>query len=71
MDAAILQTVNIQLPSSDMKFLKELVKKMGWTAKKVKSAKKISELDKAIEDVKNGNVMEFDTVKDMMDYLNS
>ena len=71
MDAAILQTVNIQLPSSDMKFLKELGKKMGGTAKKVKSAKKISEWYKAIEDVKNGNVMEFDSVKDMMDYLNS
>ena len=68
MDAAI-QTINLQLPSSDMPFFKELAKRMGWIANKVKSNSKMSELDKAILDVKNGNVKNFDTLEDMMAYL--
>ena len=68
MDAAI-QTVNLQLPSSDMQFLKALAKRMGWIANKVKSNSKMSELDKAIMDVKKGNVKNFDTLEDMMAYL--
>ena len=68
MDAAI-QTINLQLPSSDMHFLKELAKRMGWIASKVKSDSKMSELDKALMDVKNGNVKNFDTLEDMMAYL--
>ena len=71
MDASIIQTVNLQLPNSDMKLLRELAKKMGWTAKKVKTEKKTSEIDKAISDVDSGNVKEFDSVKDMMNYLNA
>ena len=41
---ATLQTIILQLPSSDMQFLKELAKRMGWGASKVKSSSKISEL---------------------------
>ena len=66
---ATLQTINLQLPSSDMHFLKELAKRMGWVANKVKSNSKMPELDKAILDVKEGNVMNFDTLEDMMNYL--
>ena len=69
MDVTLMQTVNVQLPGSDLKLLKELAKKMGWIAKKVKTDAKLSELDKAILDVKKGNVKTFETVKDMMDYL--
>lgn len=69
MDVSLMQTVNVQLPGSDLKLLKELAKKMGWIAKKVKADVKLSELDKAILDVKKGNVKTFETVKDMMDYL--
>lgn len=36
---------------------------------KVKSSSKISELDKAILEVKEGNVKNFDTLEDMMNYL--
>ena len=68
MDAK-LQTINLQLPSSDMQFLKELAKRMGWIAYKVKSNSKMSELDKAILDVKGGNVKNFDTLESMMNYL--
>ena len=42
---------------------------MGWIASKVKSSSKMSELDKAICDVKEGNVKNFDTLEDMMNYL--
>ena len=42
---------------------------MGWIASKVKSSSKMSELDKAIRDVKEGNVKNFDTLEDMMNYL--
>ena len=68
MDAK-LQTINLQLPSYDMQFLKELAKRMGWIAYKVKSNSKMSELDKAIIDVKEGNVKNFDTLESMMNYL--
>ena len=71
MDSALIQTVSLQLPNSDMKLLKELAKKMGWTARKIKEEKKLTEIDKAISDVENGNVKEFSSVKDMMDYLNA
>ena len=46
-----LQTIYLQLPSSDMQFLKELAERMGWIASKVNSSSKMSELDKAILDV--------------------
>ena len=66
---ATFQTVNLEIPSSDMQFLQELAKRMGWIACKVKSNSKMSELDKAILDVKEGNVKNFDTMEDMMNYL--
>lgn len=61
----------MQLPSSDMQFLKELAERKGWVASKVKSSSKMSELDKAILDVKEGNVNNFDTMEDMMNYLDA
>lgn len=68
MDVAV-QMVNLQLPVSDMRFLKDLAKRMGWVAKKVKSSSKMSELDKAVLDIEKGNVKNFDTLEDMMNYL--
>lgn len=52
-----------------MQFLKELAERKGWVASKVKSSSKMLELDKAILDVKEGNVNNFDTMEDMMNYL--
>ncbi|WOF96761.1 hypothetical protein RJT12_15220 [Segatella copri] len=46
-----------------------MAKRMGWVASKVKSNSKMSELDKAILEVKEGNVKNFDTLEDMMNYL--
>ena len=33
---ATMQTLNVTIPSSDMKFFKEFIKKMGWTIEKSK-----------------------------------
>lgn len=69
MDTA-LQMFNVQMPLSDIRLFKELSDKMGWIAKEVKSNSKMNELDKAILDVKKGKVKTFDSVEDMMAYLN-
>ena len=67
MDVTI-QSVNLQLPSSDIQFLKELAN-MGWKANTVNSETSKTELDQAILDVKKGNVKNFDTLEEMMNYL--
>lgn len=36
---ATMQNINVTLPISDMKFFKELVKKMGWSIEKSKKTK--------------------------------
>ncbi len=70
MDVTI-QSVNLQLPSSDIQFLKELANRMGWKANTVNSETSKTELDKAILDVKKGNVKNFDTLEEMMNYLDA
>ncbi len=71
MDVTI-QSVNLQLPSSDIQLLKELANRMGWKTNTVNSeTSKTEELDKAILDVKKGNVKNFDTLEEMMNYLDA
>ena len=70
MDVTI-QSVNLQLPSSDIQFLKELANRMGWKTNTVNSEISKTELDKAILDVKKGNVKNFDTLEEMMNYLDA
>ena len=70
MDVTI-QSVNLQLPSSDIQFLKELANWMGWKTSTVNSETSKTELDKAILDVKKGNVKNFDTLEEMMNYLDA
>ena len=36
---ATMQNINVILPTADMKFFKELVKKMGWSIEKTKKQK--------------------------------
>ena len=67
----IIQSVNLQLPSSDIQFLKELANRMGWKTNTVNSEISKTELDKAILDVKKGNVKNFDTLEEMMNYLDA
>ena len=61
----------VLLPSSDIQFLKELANRMGWKANTVNSETSKTELDKAILDVKKGNVKNFDTLEEMMNYLDA
>lgn len=51
----------MQVPNSDLKFLKEFVRKMGWTLTK----KRKNGLEKALEDEKEGRIYEVDSVEDM------
>lgn len=68
---ADMESVNIVLPVEDFDFLKVISDKMGWitTLAKGNSSKK-SELDLALEDVKNGNVVKFSSVDEAIAYLN-
>lgn len=52
-------TMNV--PESDLKFLKEFVHKMGWTLTK----RRKSGLEKALEDEKEGRVFDANDVDDM------
>ena len=70
MDVTI-QSVNLQLPSSDIQFLKELANRMGWKTNTVNSETSKTELDKAILDVKQGNVKNFDKLEGMKNYLDA
>ena len=67
-----METITIQLPSSDTHLLKELAKKLGWITKNDNVAqKKISELDLALKDIEDGRVETFDSVDELMKYLDS
>ena len=59
------------LPSSDIQFLKELANRMGWKTNTVNSETSKTELDKAILDVKQGNVKNFDKLEEMKNYLDA
>lgn len=49
--ASNLRRAEIQLPASDMKLLRGMARRMGWTVRK-----KISGIEKADADIKRGRV---------------
>lgn len=53
-----MQTFTLQIPENDVRFFSALVKKMGWTKKKVQSVSRSrkSGLDLALEEIAMGNV---------------
>lgn len=63
-----MESMTVQLPSSDIKLLKELSKKMGWITNK-SGKKRNNSLDLAIKDIEEGRVKSFNSVQEMMDYL--
>jgi len=67
MNSVTTQKVSISLPETDLSFLKTIAKKMGWTLKKQRK----TGLDKALEDVENGNVYQAEDVEDLIKQLNS
>ena len=52
------------IPAADMDFFQQLAKRMGWAIRPK------TEIDQAINDFETGNVRTFETVDQMMDYLN-
>jgi len=53
----------ITLPEVDLKFLKELAKKLGWTVKSAQ--KKKSAFEKSLDDIEAGRVYEAKDVDDL------
>ncbi|MGM9722821.1 MAG: hypothetical protein ACI3YG_01815 [Prevotella sp.] len=62
-----MQTFTLQIPDSDVRFFSALVKKMGWAKKKmqVKSQRRKTGLDLALEDIAMGNVGHAKDVDDL------
>jgi len=55
-------TKQITLPEVDLKFLKELAKKLGWT---VKTTQRKSAFEKSLDDIEAGRVYEAKDVDDL------
>lgn len=60
-----MQSIYVNLPASDMKFFKELVKKMGWSIE----TKRISGIDKALKDVEEDRVYKAKNVDDLFNQI--
>jgi len=56
-------TVQLTVPNVDLKILKDLAKKFGWTVKKQKK----SSFEKALEDIEAGRVYEAKDVDDLFE----
>ena len=60
-----MQGIYVNVPVSDMKFFKELVKKMGWTI----DTQPMSGLDEALKDVEEGRVYKAKDVDDLFNQI--
>lgn len=65
MKTVTLETVRLDMPKADIKILKELAKRMGWTL----STDKPAGLNEAIEDYKAGRVHKAKDTDDLMQQL--
>ena len=72
-----LDTFTLTVPKDDVNFFKTIVKKMGWTVERKKTATKSKKLDvtktadfkAALDDVKHGRVTTYDSVDDLFKKL--
>lgn len=71
MKATAVYTMSV--PENDISLLRSLAKRFGWTAKRQRTQKstKACHLDQALEDFEKGDVKTFDSVDEMMDFLNA
>lgn len=71
--AVSTKTFTLQIPQSDVRFLSQLARKMGWIKKEQPKQKvtKHSGLDAALKEVEKGELKSFDSVDALMDYLHS
>ena len=63
--AALPQQIYLTIPRGDYRFISTLSQKMGWTIHKPRK----SGLQKALEDVRAGNVYEASSVDDLLAQL--
>lgn len=54
-------TIQIQLPKCDLAFLRKLATNMGWT---IPRKKRMTGIERAMEDVRQGRVTTYDSVDD-------
>ena len=66
MDTTVLfENVSLTVPDKDISFLRSLAKKMGWTMKRQRK----SGIEKALEDIKKGNVFHAENSEDLINQI--
>ena len=58
------ENVTISLPQSDLRLLRSLSKKMGWTMRRQRKGK--SGIEKGLEDIRKGNVYHAENSEDLI-----
>lgn len=61
-------TLTIQLPKTDLSFLKLLGKRMGWKISTATMDKK-TEYERSLDDIKHGRITEYASVDDLFQKL--
>lgn len=61
----VMHGIYVNIPASDMKFFKELVKKMGWSI----DTECMSGIDRALKDVEEGRVYKAKDVDDLFNQI--
>lgn len=59
---AISEDVMLSLPNSDIRFLRTLAKKMGWTMRRHRK----NGIEKGLEDIRKGNVYHAKNSEDLI-----
>lgn len=67
MDITNLDTLMINLPKSDVAFLKSIAKRMGWTAKNATHKK--TAYEQSMDDVKHGRITEYTNADELFKEL--
>ena len=62
-----MEQIYMEVPSTEIAFLRTLAKKMGWAIKRQRK----SGIQEALEDVEAGRVYEAENVEDLMAQLNA
>ncbi|MBR4778765.1 MAG: hypothetical protein IK011_02640 [Bacteroidaceae bacterium] len=67
MEARVTESIYLEVPQSDVHFIRSMSRKMGWTFKKSRK----SGLQQSLDDVKAGRVYEAKSVEDLMAQLDA
>lgn len=60
--------ISLDIPKTDLSFLRKLARSMGWTEIKTKSKK--GSYQHALKDIAQGNVTQYDSLDDLRKELN-